>query len=139
MASEHDNEEITPNYEAINTGAATRDHNEQASSSRRPTVVSEMGTLGDSSEITDDGTLRRVSTSRSTLEQRIFVPINPGDTAELVRIATKIERTKSGAANGEIGDGADLEKKDTLYGIALGDPVVDPTHKDFDVYKWARM
>jgi hypothetical protein len=32
-----------------------------------------------------------------------------------------------------------IERKDTLEGLDLGDPVLDPTSDQFDHYKWARM
>ncbi|KAL1956581.1 hypothetical protein VTO42DRAFT_7052 [Malbranchea cinnamomea] len=32
-----------------------------------------------------------------------------------------------------------LERKDTLAGVKLGDPVLDPTKPEFNFYKWVRM
>jgi hypothetical protein len=32
-----------------------------------------------------------------------------------------------------------LERKDTLYGVDIGDPVLDPKSPEFNPYKWFRM
>ncbi|EAS35179.3 ABC transporter [Coccidioides immitis RS] len=37
------------------------------------------------------------------------------------------------------GYGGQVERRDTLAGIEIGDPVLDPTKPEFDFYKWARM
>lgn len=91
-----------------------------------------------SSTYVEDGQLSRVQTTKPARERREFVPINPGDREELHRIASQfggsaaLARTKTGASSG-------LERQDTLAGVNLGDPVLDPTSPEFDTYKWLRM
>ncbi|KAI1981745.1 GTPase-activating protein [Ophidiomyces ophidiicola] len=36
-------------------------------------------------------------------------------------------------------DSTQLERRDTLAGVEIGDPVLNPTMPEFDFYKWARM
>lgn len=88
----------------------------------------------------DDETLRRTQTGATTasVRERRFEEIRTGDREELNRIATTLARTQS-IKRISTSDGADLEKKDTLYGVQVGDSVLDPASPDFDVYKWARM
>ncbi|CZR53514.1 probable ABC1 transport protein [Phialocephala subalpina] len=84
--------------------------------------------------------LSRTQTSKSTRERRAreFEPINAGDKDELHRIATSLggsvalARTRTGASSG-------LERQDTLAGVNIGDPVLDPKSPEFDTYKWLRM
>lgn len=93
----------------------------------------------------------------------IFMPVRPGDRAQLTHIATSmslrhqqqpsymtqgsyvtartsIARSSSYASEHASRDPShDLERRDTLAGIEPGDPVLDPTSDQFDAYKWARM
>jgi ATP-binding cassette subfamily G (WHITE) protein 2 (PDR) len=88
-----------------------------------------------SSTDVDDGDLKRVQTSKSVRDRRQFEPIHSGDRAELTRIASQL--------GGSVGmvrtHTSSLERRDTLAGVNLGDPVLDPNSPEFDVYKWSRM
>ncbi|KAK9489410.1 ABC-2 type transporter-domain-containing protein [Lipomyces doorenjongii] len=55
---------------------------------------------------------------------------------ELARLASAFSSADYRTAT-DNGDG--LERKDTLAGVELGDPVLDPSKPEFDFYKWARM
>ncbi|EEP75711.1 hypothetical protein UREG_00558 [Uncinocarpus reesii 1704] len=57
------------------------------------------------------------------------------DGSENAQIAAVLSRTSTRQA----GDGTQLQRRDTLAGIQVGDPVLDPTSPEFDFYKWARM
>jgi ATP-binding cassette subfamily G (WHITE) protein 2 (PDR) len=58
---------------------------------------------------------------------------------ELARLATLLSRTTSRQATVDFGGEKELERRDTLYGVNLGDPVLDPSKPEFDFYKWVRM
>lgn len=45
-------------------------------------------------------------------------------------------RTRSRKFIGSVGD---LERQDTLAGVEIGNPVLDPNSPEFDIYKWVRM
>lgn len=85
-----------------------------------------------------DKQLSRVQTSKSARDRGKFEPIRSGDREELNRIASSfggsvaLARTHTGASSG-------LERQDTLAGVKLGDPVLDPKSPGFDIYKWLRM
>ncbi|KAJ5180646.1 hypothetical protein N7492_003856 [Penicillium capsulatum] len=70
-------------------------------------------------------------------EHAIFEHIRPEDRAELTRVASSFRRRR-GTDSGVSGMG-NMERKDTLEDVGLGDPVLDPTSEQFDHYKWARM
>jgi ATP-binding cassette, subfamily G (WHITE), member 2, PDR len=84
--------------------------------------------------------LNRSQTTRSTrlARERTFEPINAGDRAELHRIASEfggsVDLVRTATINSTV-----LERKDTLAGLEVGDPVLDPTSPEFDPYKWVRM
>jgi ATP-binding cassette subfamily G (WHITE) protein 2 (PDR) len=82
-------------------------------------------------------TLERTDTS-STENERTFQPIMAGDREELKKIASTFDGS---AALGRSNTNASsaLSRRDTLAGVNLGDPVLDPSSPDFNVYKWARM
>lgn len=86
----------------------------------------------------DNEELSRVQTSKSARERREYEPIRYGDREELSRIASTfggsvaLARTRTGASAG-------LERQDTLAGVNVGDPVLDPKSPEFDIYKWVRM
>tara|TARA_R110002060_G_scaffold77988_2_gene90328 strand:+ start:955 stop:1470 length:516 start_codon:yes stop_codon:yes gene_type:complete len=85
-----------------------------------------------------DEKLERVETTRSMRDRRQFQPVTTRDRAELQRIASTFSgRDALSRTNTALS--APLERPDTLAGISLGDPVVDPGSPEFDVYKWSRM
>ncbi|KAF7931602.1 uncharacterized protein EAE98_004338 [Botrytis deweyae] len=99
------------------------------------------GTISSSSDdsLDPDTTLEPVETNE-TARERQFESIRAGDREQLQRIASgfggsQLGRTLTNATNGT----HELEKKDTLYGVKLGDSTLDPNSPDFDVYKWAKM
>ncbi|KAI9869722.1 MAG: hypothetical protein M1830_005158, partial [Pleopsidium flavum] len=67
---------------------------------------------------------------------REIVPIGVDDRAELMRLASALSPSKSYTST-QLPD--ELERKDTLGTVEFGDPVLDPSKPEFDVYKWARM
>jgi hypothetical protein len=83
--------------------------------------------------------LKRRDTTRSgkLTRQNTFEPINSGDREALHQIASQfsghdeLTRIATGTSN--------LERRDTLAGLELGDAVLDPRSPDFDLYKWVRM
>ncbi|KAI9742381.1 MAG: GTPase-activating protein [Claussenomyces sp. TS43310] len=83
-----------------------------------------------------DGTLDMVRTT-TTFRERRFEPVRAGDREELTRLASNFHRTHSGLSEQTLGEA--LERADTLAGVKLGDPVLNPNSTHFDVYKWARM
>ncbi|TAQ88464.1 hypothetical protein B7494_g3247, partial [Chlorociboria aeruginascens] len=88
------------------------------------------------SSIDESEELNRVQTSRSVRERR-FEPINSGDRAELERIASTFSGVSFTRTLTNVG--GELERRDTLAGVNVGDPVLDPKSPEFDVYKWSRM
>jgi ATP-binding cassette subfamily G (WHITE) protein 2 (PDR) len=82
--------------------------------------------------------LERVQTTQSMRDRRVFQPILQGDREQLQRMASgfgeemNLSRTKTRESSA-------LERIDTLAGVNLGDPVLDPNSPEFDVYKWSRM
>lgn len=73
-----------------------------------------------------------------------YEPISPGDRAELTRLASTyrsqsyISQAPGSTTSADV-DADALERKDTLYGLELGDEVFDPQSQKFDLYKWIRM
>jgi len=90
-----------------------------------------------STDVEETGDLKRTQSGRSIGRERPFEPIGSGDREELKRIASNF------GGNAELVRTATristLERRDTLAGINFGDAVLDPSSKEFDVYKWARM
>ncbi|CZT10569.1 probable ABC1 transport protein [Rhynchosporium graminicola] len=92
----------------------------------------------DSSTTDTDEKLERVQTTKSMRDRRQFEPLTTRDRAELQRIASTfsgrgaITRTNTAAES-------PAERQDTLAGVNIGDPVLDPGSPEFDVYKWSRM
>ncbi|KAI9889725.1 MAG: hypothetical protein M1814_005024 [Vezdaea aestivalis] len=72
-----------------------------------------------------------------------YEEINAGDRNEIVRLASKLSRTFSPSNPAHNPDPAhdveSLGKIDTLAGLSAGDPVLDPTKPEFDIYKWVRF
>ena len=91
-----------------------------------------------STDVEDLHALTNTWTSRSTVREPRFEPINAGDRQELHRIASSIGRPASLVRTATSHSSA-LERKDTLAGVDLGDAVLDPNSPEFDAYKWARM
>ena len=81
--------------------------------------------------------LLRTSTGRSVRE-REFQPIAVGDRDELHRIASNFAGA-GGSLTRTSTKASALERKDTLYNVNIGDPVLDPSSPEFDPYKWSRM
>lgn len=66
-----------------------------------------------------------------------YEPINPDDRAVLTRLATERSLTR-GYSSRHDGNGNDLERKGTLDGLEIGDPVFDPKSPQFDLRKYIR-
>ncbi|KAM5437048.1 GTPase-activating protein [Microsporum ferrugineum] len=64
---------------------------------------------------------------------------SPQTRPELVRIASAFSRIDSHPDAPSAEDGGRLNRRDTLAGVQIGDPVLNPTKPEFDFYKWARM
>lgn len=73
------------------------------------------------------------SAEQSDSEHQYESIIHDDDRAELRRLATALSRTKSSAAST-----TDLERRETITGLAPDDPVFDPSSKSFSLYKWAK-
>ncbi|OGE56227.1 hypothetical protein PENARI_c003G04364 [Penicillium arizonense] len=78
-----------------------------------------------------------VTSAESRRHGVVFDYIRPEDRAELSRIASNFPRHR--ASDSGISGMTNVERKDTLEDVQLGDPVLDPTSDQFDHYKWARM
>lgn len=70
---------------------------------------------------------------------RTFEPIRTEDRAQLQRLATELSYQPSYSLNRLASRESTLERRDTLQGVEIGDPVLDPKSDQFDAYKWARM
>ncbi|KAJ6109197.1 hypothetical protein N7486_001431 [Penicillium sp. IBT 16267x] len=70
-------------------------------------------------------------------DRTIFAHMSPEERDELSRIASNFPRHRT--TSSDLSGMTDVERKDTLEGLELGDPVLDPTSGQFDHYKWARM
>ncbi|PQE29880.1 ATP-binding cassette transporter protein [Rutstroemia sp. NJR-2017a WRK4] len=93
----------------------------------------ENSSTSDGSTVYQDQ-LHRTQTSETIRRER-FEPIRAGDREQLQRIASQF----GGSQISRTVTNADLERRDTLAGVKLGDPVLDPSSPEFDVYKWCRM
>ena len=132
-----------------NRGTAASDHAEASRAEGYGSVVKDNDyerpelqhtqTSSTAAEVDDEKSLRiqRTQTSRSARERREFAPIRAGDAEELTRIATKLEG--EGSITRTSTRGGELQRKDTLAGVNVGDAVLDPKSPEFDPYKWARM
>lgn len=115
---------ITPGPSEDTVGGSCTSEDAESSAEEQPTFmpIGRIEDMGESS--TEDGSY-----------------IDPEGRAETQRIATRTRsftasrrtRTKS------ISDTSDLERSDTLAGVEIGDPVLDPSSPEFDIYKWVRM
>jgi len=88
---------------------------------------------------TDGAALETTDTyTSSSGEERAFEPITSEDRAHLQRIASTFGGSVA-LARSNTAASSKLERRDTLAGVELGDPVLDPASPEFNVYKWARM
>ena len=97
----------------------------------------QQGMESETSTFQEKHTLERTPTS-ATARERAFEPIHVGDREELHRIASEFGGSAALSRSNTRASSA-LQRSDTLAGVELGDPVLDPSSPDFDVYKWARM
>jgi ATP-binding cassette, subfamily G (WHITE), member 2, PDR len=116
-------------YLPIRTGPSNTDPNDND----RVEVMASSDASTNAEEKGDE--MRRVSTSRSVRE-RTFEPIAAGDREQLQGIASNL--TGEGIVRTSTVASA-LERRDTLYGVDIGDPVLDPRSPRFDPYKWSKM
>lgn len=130
MSSEEDKTLYLP----IRTGPSAIDDADHDSGEAAPRTGSSDASTN--LEEQDQTELNRVLTSRSVRE-RTFEPIAAGDRDELHRIVSNFATGGSLAPTST--GGSALERKDTLYGVHLGDPVLNPASPEFDPYKWCRM
>lgn len=91
-----------------------------------------------STDVEDESDLERIQTTQSVRDRRAFEPIRSGDREELTRIASSFRGDLS-LARTRTHESSALERQDTLAGVNVGDPVLDPKSPEFDVYKWTRM
>ena len=89
-------------------------------------------------EAIEDSSDRKDSSDSSS---GLYEPINAGDEQVLRRLATQLSRSQSQYSRRSSTYGADqaLERKGTLEGVEIGDPVLDPNSPQFDLYKYLRM
>ena len=129
-----------PEYLPIHTGGAAPPDED------RPAPSYEIS-KDDDNDVDDDDIedeqptpqLTRTTTSKSMRERREFQPIAVGDREELHRIASSFAGAGGGSITRTSTRASGLERKDTLYGVDIGDPVLDPKNAEFDPYKWTRM
>lgn len=89
-----------------------------------------------STDVDDIQGLERTQTTQSVRDRRQFEEIRNGDRERLQKIASEFGGS---VALSRSNTRADLERRDTLADVNIGDPVLDPSSKDFDSYKWSRM
>lgn len=137
MASTGEREYAPIRTENILNSEESGETSNAAEKTQRPSMIPSDG----STDVEEKDGLERTQTSRtsrSAQERRQFAPVRAGDRQELQRLASEfggsvaLQRTMTAQS-------ARLERKDTLYGIQLGDAVLDPSSPEFDVYKWSRM
>ncbi|KAF2731319.1 ATP-binding cassette transporter [Polyplosphaeria fusca] len=78
--------------------------------------------------------------TRTLSERDEDLPFDP-EVAEAIRkIASRTYTRNSGISRtNSVAGSSNLARLDTLAGVSLGDPVLDPTRPEFDMYKWTRM
>lgn len=109
-------------------------HRHREESVERPVIMPSSS----STDIEDESDLERIQTTQSVRDRRAFEPIRSGDREELTRIASTFRGDLS-LARTRTRESSALERQDTLAGVNVGDPVLDPKSPEFDVYKWTRM
>lgn len=138
MASEEKTDDDFRPERSENILNTTTSH--RSSSIERPLVMPTRSSSTAAED--DDDDLKRVRTNRSrrTLtRQQTFQPIRAGDRAELTRLASALSTT-GGASLAKLSTGAsELQRRDTLWDVHVGDAVLDPRSEEFDAYKWSRM
>jgi len=106
----------------------------------RPKMAPAQSSSSTNVELEDDvGELKKIQTSRTTRTERNFEPISPGDRAQLARLASNFSGVGDGSMTRSSTRASTLARKDTLYGVDVGNPVLDPTSPEFDPYKWSRL
>lgn len=92
-------------------------------------------TLSEQDEITAE--LQQPSRATDERDDRALLEhIGPDTRAELVRVASNFPKRKPSDTTDTA---SAIQRKDTLEGLELDDPVFDPTSEKFDHYKWVRM
>lgn len=79
-----------------------------------------------------------VDSDETTLERtvsKMFGDLSVEERVELQRIASSLHQSKTNQSR----DRSYLERQDTLAGVAVDDPRIDPSRPEFDVYVWARV
>lgn len=112
-------------------GGEVLDHGHREESIERPTLRVEAS----STDVEDDYDLKKIHTTQSIRDRRSFQPIRSGDREELQRIASNFGGSVARTRTHDSG----LSRQDTLAGVNIGDPVLDPKSPEFDIYKWSRM
>ena len=83
-------------------------------------------------------TFRR--SSDSILDRDVFQRISPSERDTLARLASQISRSQTMySRRNAVSADSRLQRKDTLDGLDMNDPVYDPNSPSFDLYKWLRM
>lgn len=120
--------------------AETNSHlSRRSSRSLSDTTTNEAEEAGPSNRASTEPILTRADTSgvveRDDQGYEAFRRFSSGSGAELARIASAFSRPEPSAAP----EDERLQRRDTLAGVSLGDPILDPTKDEFDFYKWVRM
>lgn len=81
------------------------------------------------------------SSSSSDELDKQYEDINSEDRNTLKRLASQMSRTQShySRRSSNAGQSNDLERANTIEGLALDDPQLDPNSPKFDLHKWIRM
>ncbi|EGD94355.1 ABC transporter [Trichophyton tonsurans CBS 112818] len=106
----------------------------------RPTPAADVYEITPTNDVMDDRYEHEHDDYESGAMYETVRTWSPQSRPELVRIASVFSRIDSHpdvAPTTE--DGGQLNRRDTLAGVKIGDPVLDPTKPEFDFYKWARM
>ena len=79
----------------------------------------------------------------SSSEDGEYEPISPGDRETLKRLATQLSRSRSQYSQTRRNStataaGSALERQDTIAGLQLDDPVLDPNSPKFDLVSWRK-
>lgn len=111
----------------------TLNDNESPSVASRPQYITEEGKEAAEEPID-------ISRSQDASPGDSFEPINTGDAGTLTRLASQLSRSQSFyTRRGSSAANTDLERRNTLEGLEMGDPQLDPNSPKFDLYKWIRF
>jgi ATP-binding cassette subfamily G (WHITE) protein 2 (PDR) len=80
--------------------------------------------------------IQRTQTTQSVRDRRQFEQLQEGDRERLRKIVSQFDGS---VALSRSNTRTDIERRDTLASVKIGDPVLDPNSKEFDPYKWSRM